>query len=360
MLWYMIKNNVKLIFRNKILVISVLIAPVAIIAILSGAFKELLSTYEMKDTITIAYSVSEDSPYAPYMEQLSKISVGDQILFMNDQKGKEEIKTILNKNKYHAFLEINQSTYTLTLSDTHKYENGLIENIVSKVIDQILKRPFMDDEIIKNVYCNLTDIEVTPMASSLDYYGIVEITYFAMCGVVVISMVVNSEKKNRIGRRMQAAGVTKLNMYLSKLIPCSIGVFIEMLGAAILSNILLGNQYGNIPSSIGILFLLSIASSAFGIASLYIVKGIAGGIIIVFGLTWLMSFCGGAFENYMMSDIPKVFVNSSVMYYINRTLVEFRTMGESKFVIPCVFALLIMTTICSLISMIFIKKGAVE
>ena len=55
MIRYLIKNNLKLMFRNKWTFIVMLVAPFLTIALLSSAFKSLLSVYEAPDEFTVGY-----------------------------------------------------------------------------------------------------------------------------------------------------------------------------------------------------------------------------------------------------------------------------------------------------------------
>ena len=62
----------------------------------------------------------------------------------------------------------------------------------------------------------------------------------------------------------------------------------------------------------------------------------------------------------MMNNVPDRLVKLSPLYYVNRTLVEFRTMGQSKYAITAVCILTGMIVICSLASVLFIKREMEE
>lgn len=360
MLLTAIKNNLKLIVRNKAMVICILVAPVAVIWILSGVFEEMLEIYSNTDTIQIAYSVEENSPYNEYLNQIKNDKSMEGIEFSRYQIDEKQIESVIKNNDIAAFIAIGSESYTIYEYDKYKNQLGVIENVITTMFEQMDNGKELVKEKRTVGYSEVVTIDVIPIPSSNDYYGIIELTYFAMCGVVTISTVVSSERKNRIIRRMRVAGVSNLKVYLAKLIPCSLGIFIELIGAMVLSHIVVGNRLGNYPESIGILLLLAVASSAYGILALHIVKNIAVSIIIVFSSVWFMGFFGGSFQNYMMNNVPDRLVKLSPLYYVNRTLVEFRTMGQSKYAITAVCILTGMIVICSLASVLFIKREMEE
>lgn len=360
MLFTAIKNNLKLIVRNKVMIISVILAPVGVIWILSGVFDEMLKIYSNTGTIQIGYSVEENSPYEGYLNQISKDKSMEGIEISRYQIDETQIESVIQKNDIAAFISISSDSYILYENSKYKNQVGIIENVITTMFEQMHTIPQIEMEKRVVGYSEVVNIDVIPMPSSIDYYGIIEITYFAMCGVITISAVVSSERKNRIIRRMQVAGVSNLKLYLAKLIPCSLGLFIELVGAMVLSHIIVGNRFGNYPETIGILLLLTVASSAYGILALHIVKNIAVSIIIVFASVWFMGFFGGAFQNYMMNFLPERLVKLSPLYYVNRTLVEFRTMGQSRYAFTAVAILIGMIIICSLASVLFIKREMEE
>lgn len=360
MLLTAIKNNLKLILRNKAMVICMIVAPVGVIWILAGVFEEMLEIYSNTDTIQIAYSVEEDSPYNEYLNQIKNDNSMEGLEFSRYQIDDKQIESVVKNNDIAAFIAIGSDSYTIYENDKYKNQFGVIENVITTVFEQMHTITEMEVEGRTVGYSEVVTIDVIPMPSSNDYYGIIELTYFAMCGVVTISTVVSSERKNRIIRRMQVAGVSNVRVYLAKLIPCSLGIFIELMGAMVLSHIIVGNRFGNYPESIGILLLLAVASSTYGILALHIVKNIAVSIIIVFSSVWFMGFYGGCFQNYMMNSVPDSLVKLSPLYYVNRTLVEFRTMGQSKYAFAAVVILLGMIIICSLASVLLIKREMEE
>lgn len=59
MIRYLIKNNLKLILRNKWIIAVMIFGPVLTVAILSSAFRDLMKSYEGVDRFEIGYKMEE-------------------------------------------------------------------------------------------------------------------------------------------------------------------------------------------------------------------------------------------------------------------------------------------------------------
>lgn len=359
-----IKNNLKLILRNKIIIICLIIAPVGVLALLGSVFDDMMGTYTANNKMSVGYMIEGDSIYTNAMEAFSMQNTINQLSITKFQIEKEQIEDTVRNNDLAAFVLFTGKDYTFYESSKHKIESGIIKQVINRIVEvtstEIADKQMQTSQQSTYEYSELETINVTPLASAKDYYGIIEIVYFAMCGIVTISVVVNSERKNHIIKRMQIAGISRTKLYLSKLIPCFVGVFLQSVVAIGLSTIIVGNKWGRPIVSLLILALLTIAASALGILALQLFKNMAVSIVVTFSLVWIMGFYGGSFQNYMMNAVPDLARKLSPIYYVNRTLVELRTMGESAYTKPCILILLGMIALCSVLAVILMKRGMEE
>ena len=67
MIRYLIKNNFKLMLRNKWAVSLLILCPILIVGILASAFNDLLKSYENVETFSVGYSVMEESTFSEFM-----------------------------------------------------------------------------------------------------------------------------------------------------------------------------------------------------------------------------------------------------------------------------------------------------
>ena len=70
MIRYLIKNNFKLMLRNKWVLATMLLGPVLVIALLSSAFGDMMASFEGAEEVRTGYRVSESSIFADGMEEI--------------------------------------------------------------------------------------------------------------------------------------------------------------------------------------------------------------------------------------------------------------------------------------------------
>lgn len=199
-------------------------------------------------------------------------------------------------------------------------------------------------------------LDTDPVPSSTDYYGIIYIVYFAWCGLVSLVAVISSERKSAIPKRMLVSHMPKWKHYMGKYIPCALATFLEVLTAWILSILLFDIHWGNIRTSALIILLISLAASAFGIVLFQLFKNVAVSIVAAFVTTWIAGFFGGSFQPYMYAHLPKLFVNMSPLYFINRTLIEFSTKGHSSYTGICISFLVGLIAVFGIIGILLMNR----
>ncbi len=367
--WILIKNNLKLMLRSKWILFLMVILPVITIALLSNAFKEMMDTSDKMISFRVGYRISDDSLYKDMLPELIKECEKNDITLQEYPEG--EIDTLLKEEVVAVFVEItNDNSYTVYKSTNKDVEAGIMESIFSDFFYQI------NEYLTTQAYLSENNITVTassvehqmikevlsndPVPNSTDYYGIIYIVYFAWCGMISLVAVISSERKSAIPIRMRVTHLPKLSYYLGKFIPCSLAVFIEICSAWILSCLLLDIHWGRLELSIIIVFLLSMAVSAFGMVLFQLFRNVAISIVAGFVITWIAGFFGGSFEPYMYLPLPKVLIHSSPIYYTNRTLVEFSTKGSSDYLGICVLFLLGILVVFGVIGILLMNRKMEE
>ena len=109
-----------------------------------------------------------------------------------------------------------------------------------------------------------------------------------------------------------------------------------------------------------ILFLVSMASSAFGILLFQLFDNVAVSIVCGFVIIWILGFFAGSFQTYMYAGLPQKLVELSPIYYINRTLVEFSTMGQSDYTVRCIAILIGIILLFSLAGALLMNRKLEE
>lgn len=363
----LIKNNLKLMLRSKWILFMMIIMPVFTIALLSNAFKGMMSTSVSIDPFNAGYRISKESPYEKMLPGLKAVCKDQKITLSQYPEG--NIKNLLQDGTVDVFVDIkNDNTYTIYRSDDKDIQATFVESILSSffyqageaaILSQASKTKANTPSLINGTVIKEI-LPADPVPSSIDYYGIIYIVYFAWCGMISLVAVISSERKSAIPRRMQATPMAKINHYLGKFIPCALAIFIEVCCAGVLSVILLDIHWGRLELSILILLMISLAASALGLLLFQLFNNVAVSIIIGFIYSWVMGYFGGTFEAYRYLSLPKYLINSSPLYYINRTLTEYSTMGHSAYTGRCLLYLAVFIAVLGVAGILLMNRKMEE
>lgn len=349
MIRYLIKNNFKLMFRDKWSVVILLLGPILVIAVLSSAFSELMKSYEGVDEFSVGYRIQKESDCRGIIEQAKVFGEEEGIHFYEYPEG--DIKDIMEKNELSGFVEFQEGTYVVYKSADYEAEGITLEYFISKVtnagVNDYLKMQEPEDIVL-----TVEKLEFMPGINSSDYYGIVYIVYFCWCGMICATGVLSNEKKYGIARRFQVSNISEFKNYLGKFIPITLTLTTGMLIATAITIMLYDIHWGNPVLSAIIVFMMIIAGTAFGMMLYNISDSLVITIIILFTIVWFMGFFGGSFETYMYSANPDILKNLSPIYHGNRALVELSCMGKSDYVFSAVLYSMIITVICSIIAIL--------
>lgn len=371
MLLTLVKNNLKLMVRDKITMVILIALPIIFITLLSSSFSKVLNkNYTMKP-FSVGYNVEAGSKIGESFQEFIKDFEENKItlLEMKKDKGIEGIK----EGSLSAYIEINDDKYTIYKKDGLDVNTMIFENSIKTAMyfydgNKVLMNYLLEkgqsvkfnNEITggnKN-FINVETLNVDPVPTSEVYYGIVEIVYFIWFGIMVVSAVVSNERKYGIVDRINLTTSSSLTLFLGKLIPAVLVLSIQGGIAAIFSTILLDVNWGTSPLiSAAILILEVIAFSALGLVLSLLIKSqaLVNVLIVLFG--FLFGFIGGSCQTYMYNFVSDNIAKLSPLYHINRTLVELSTKGYSDYTNSCIVSLFIISMIAVIIGVVTTAKG---
>ncbi len=365
----LIKNNLKLMLRSKWILFLMIILPVVTIALLSNAFQEMMKSAYRFSEFKVGYRMEEESIYKDIFPMLEKECAKRDMILVDYPRG--DIRELIQNNTVAVFIEIkDDNTYALYRSNSNKTEAAIAESIFSVFFYEFnegltlqtygLEQGLLEMPTVEGVDIKHDSLNIDPVPSSTDYYGIIYIVYFTWCGMVSLVAVVSSERKSAIPKRIRVSHISKIGYYLGKFIPCTLAIFIEVCAAWGLSVFLMDIQWGKIGLSAFILFLLSMAASAFGLLLFQLFNNVAISIVAGFVIIWIEGFLGGSFQTYMYSGLPDKLVYLSPLYWINRTLVEFSTKGQSDYTVGCIVIIAGMIVVFGVLGIILMNRKMEE
>lgn len=341
---YIIKNNLKLMFRNTWSILIMLIGPVLVITILSSAFSELMKSYEGVDEFEVGYRMEEGRKYSGLFTVVKSYGEEEGIIFIEYSEG--EVRDIMEKNNLAGFVDFSDDTYTIYKSANYQVEGMSLEYFINKITDS-MEDMAAGSAQIEDITLPKQELEFMPAVNSVDYYGIIYIVYFCWCGLICATGVLGSEKKYKIARRFQVSGVSEFKNYIGKFIPVTLTVAVGMAFVTAMTIALYDIHWGVPLLSVLIVFMTILAGNALGMMVYNISDNLAITVIVLFTVVWLMGFFGGSFETYMFSDFPDAVKQLSPIYHTNRALVELSCMGKSDYTVSAVGYSFIIMAVCS-------------
>lgn len=353
MIWYLIKNNLKLMFRNKAILATMVLGPVFVIAMLSSAFDDLMKSYEEAGKFKAGYQVEEGSFWENNIETIKKAGEEWGITFLEYPDGNPE--ELVKSGILSGFVKLGNEKYTIYENEDKETEGIILEYFFSRCLKESTGQAVqmkVPGAASGNFGISLQKLDYMPAVNSSDYYGIIEMVYFGFLGVICIANVFISEKKNGIMQRFQITSLSCFKLYLAKWIPAVAIMASGILAASVISSVLFGIHWGNLVISAILVLLVIMAGISFGLMINAIFKNMAVTVIILFTSTFFMGFFGGSFETYMYSRLPETLKNISPVYHVNRALVEHSCMGHSGYTSSCILYFTAIIITCTVIAVL--------
>lgn len=339
-LFVIIKNYLKLIFRNKVMIIVVPVATVLVFAALANAFHTLLDSAEEVTDFKMGYEMSDSSRYA-ILENILVDNFNKEGVTAQSYKDSNPEELIQN-GEVDVFVNFDKDSYHIYGDDKKEMQTRIVQYVLFNV-DKNMEIGLMSSK----VDVKTSTIESIKFSEAENYYGIIEIVYFLSLCVVFLSFIFQAERQSHIGIRFRMGNAGSFIRYMSKYISCLI---IAILVQVILVSVIVMNFFevsmGNALVFYGILALTAIAFTAYGLVFFLLFKNMAVSIGLLFMTLWFAGFVGGTYETYMYSVVPETIKRLSPLYYVNRTLVETSVNGSSSMLGSCIVVLLGMTAVC--------------
>lgn len=374
MIRYLMKNNFKLMLRNKWVLATMLLGPVLVIALLSSAFGDMMASFESADEFRTGYRISENSVFADYMEEIRSAGETAGVLFENYPDG--DVESLMEQNELAGFLVFEEEGYTLYKSADDEVSGKTLEYFMDQVEKQMAQQTLnamfpqeeqsedtkeaqeedaQKEEAQKGRDLPIKKLAFMPAVDAKNYYGIIEVVYFTWLGIASLAGILSGEMKNGIGKRFQVTALSETKLYLAKWIPAVLATICEMTVTILLVTVLFGISWGNLPMTILVLLVTIMGSIAFGMLLWTICRNLAVTVVALFTVVWFMGFFGGSFETYLFSSFSESVKSLSPIYHINRTLVEYSCMGKSDYTVSSISYMIGIMVVCTLLS-VFISK----
>ncbi|MCR5214651.1 MAG: ABC transporter permease [Eubacterium sp.] len=361
MIRYLIKNNIKLMLRSPMTVLVYVLGPTIIAAILISAFNSLMESYEGVDNFEVGYRIEAESVFEDYLDSIIESFEDNGIRLVEYKEGDPE--NMIRKHNLAGFVDFGKEDYKIYEIKDSKVEGHILEYSLTEAFEEASDAAFLQAvgmEPIEVSSESETDLNVehpkfVPAINSADYYGIIEIVYFASFSIVCGAAFFSKEKKNKIARRYQVSNISNFKLYLARIISVTAAVSVSLILAISALIALMGVHWGNPGLSVLIVLLLILGTLAMELMLLALTDSMAATVIITFVIVWLWGFFGGSFETYMFSSHSQTLKELSPIYYANRSLVELSCMGHSDYVANSIIISMAMCAAFSVLAVLISK-----
>lgn len=355
----LVKNNFKLIFREKIYILFMIFLPIVLVSLLSAEFSKYMDEDpEMKD-VTIGYSINEASTVYPQFDTIKESMEDNHIIL--EKSSLDEALDLIEDNKMESFVEFNDNQYVIHKSTTDSLEETVFEGILSTILSQYNNYGFaVMNDFEPNMNGNnlkVKEIDTEPVPSSTNYYGIAEIVFIIYCGMLMPVTLNTWERKNNLKQRIAITNASKVSLLFGKLIPSILMILLQVGIASLYCTYKMHVSWGNhLALSMFIIFLETSAVSAVGLLLSMVVKKNLLSNVLVFVSGFFFGFIGGSFQTYMYNTVGETLPKYSPIYYINRTLIEFSTKGTSDYTVKCITILCVIIIVSCILGCILEKR----
>lgn len=341
----LIKNNLKLLLRCKVLILIVIVM-VMVTGLLSAVFKDLMTdSFELKEC-KVGYTFSSECKYEPLKSVIETVFEDNDIdLIYYPQVDAEKL---VGNGAADVFISINDEGCTVYSDKEYKNESGLVKMIAYSIISQSVG-------VQSGNFANEYEIAVDPMPDSELYYTIAYTVYFIWCAMIVLGVVISSERKNRIGLRYRCSPASSIKRYFGYFVPTSTVIILLIAVSVAICTPLYSISWNEPLLSFVILLLGCIASAAVGTVIFSLIKNVIVSIAVEYCLIMYFGFFGGAFASYMHASFADGLRETSPIYYMIRSIVELNTMGQSDYTATTLILLCAIIVVCIPLGMIAVK-----
>ena len=350
-IWILTKNNLKLLWRRKSVIIISLIGMIVTTAAVANAFHTLLDKAEDAQGFRLGYTVSEGSKYEMVIDTLMDELEKEDIV--TQKYSSADVEELIDSGEQDVFVTFDKDSYSIIGSEKKSVETRIVQYALFNVDRNM--NAFMSGGL-KTITLNESELPTTKTPDAENYYCHAFLCCFLSISPIFLSVIYYEDRKNRIWQRYKTGKAGSISLYLGKYLASSITsmIMFPLLGTLAFC-LLMDMKPCNILVYGGLFFLASLGFTSFGMLFFILFKQPAVSIGSMFMVLWVASYLGGVYETYIYSSVPETIKMMSPIYYLNRSLIEMSVNGKSDYVLPCVVIMIAMTVVFSTIGIIVTK-----
>ena len=300
-------KEVKHSFRDRKSLVMMILFPIALIVVLSAAFKTNFASSIDIGTPKVLYSIEgkgaiSDNFKKGFIENGKNFKI--EFVKMGDM---DSAKKKLISKEYDAIIEMKSNNkIEFYKSELESIKAGMVESILSTYVQEfnvIVEVSKVNPQIINSLlrdnnsnYSTINSLNKAIQPSSLDYYTIVEIALIIMYAGMTGLFGIANEKNSKTRDRILISPVKKYEFLIGKTIGAVIGTIIQIAIVILFSKYILHANWGNDIFTVLLIFISQIfmaISIGVGLGFIFKNENVANGILNF--MIPVMVFLGGSY-----------------------------------------------------------------
>ncbi len=325
----------KLICRSKAMLIITCLGMILTVGAVASGFHTLLDSASRSEEIRLGYEMQEGSSYS-FLEGTWESELEKEKIIAQKFTGADP-ESVVKSGDADVFVNFTKDGFYVTGSSKKELETRIVKYILFQMEQTMLA---MKADPAAQIKIDASSLPTKKVSEAENYYGIAQPVYFITICSIFLTMIYWTERKNRLLIRYRIGKNGAVSSYFGKLISGSLISFLVLgcIGFGLV-NMVFDVHIGNPVITMGVLFLMTIAFTAFGMLFFQLFKQMAVSIGLMFMVLWFAGYFGGSFETYMYSSFSESLKRLSPVYYINRSLIELSVEGQTDFILPCILYL---------------------
>jgi len=369
---YIIIKEVKHSFRDKKSMAMMILFPIALIVVISSAFKTSFTSSIDIGTPKVLYSiegkgVTSDNFKTSFIERGKDFKI--EFTKMDNM---DSAKQKLISKEYDAIIQMKaDNKIEFYKSGLESIKAGVVESILSTYVQEfnvIMDISSVNPRIINSLlkdnnanYSTITSLNKAVQPSSLDYYTIAEIALIIMYSGMTGLFGIASEKNSKTRDRILISPVKKYEFLIGKTLGGVIGICIQIAIVVLFSKYVLGANWGTDIFTVLLIFISEIVmaiSIGVGLGFIFKNENVANGFLNF--LIPVIVFLGGSYMSVdgFGSKTFQAITYLSPVRWVNRSIFDvIYNNSYSKVPLAILFNLGIAVVFLAISSLLFRKEN---
>jgi len=316
------KKELKLLFRNKVSVIMMFIAPIVLILLMSYAFSEYMGSEQklFENGKFYYYMDSETEKYTDWFLECKKDFEEEFNVTFEEVTEYDKAVASVKKQEAYGIITIKADGYDYYRSEFNETDEGrLLRQAVTARLDKISVGDDTEPEVAISI------VKGSKMEAK-EYFSIVELTLVMMYISFIIANSLFTEHEDKTLNRVMVSKAKLSGLFGGKLLTgLTIGV-IQIVEVYLFTTFVFGLNWGDKTPYMFLEYgLVALFSTLLGICVGYLVRNKDMLDMIILMCAILFAFLGGAFTpltSLQSFAAMRVIIRISPLYWTNNALME--------------------------------------